>query len=149
MTYTERVAIDCIDTFENFLEDRGVRVPSSDEQMKAENVPEWNTARIYGDDYGELQERLADDIEHSTQRITECVFDLTLIFAEFIRESDIDSREMFLMIHDLALEFENHYLTWEFDGHLDAEDYMTAIEQFGERKLAELKEEYHEENNQR
>lgn len=129
MTYTERVAIDCIDTFENFLEDRGVRVPSSDEQMESANGLTGNTARIYGDDFGELQETLADDIGRSMKRVSECVFDLTLICADFIRESDIDSRAMFDAIHDWALEFEEQYS--------EDDDYMTEIEAFGQAKIAE------------
>jgi len=129
MTYTERVAIDCIDTFENFLEDRGVRVPSSDEQMEAENRLAGNSARIYGEDFGELQEALANDIGRPIKRIAECVFDLTLICADFIRKADIDSRAMFWEIHDWALEFEEQYD--------EDDDYMTEIEVFGNMKIAE------------
>ena len=129
MTYAERVAIDCIDTFENFLEDRGVRVPSSDEQMETENRLTGNSARIYGEDFGELQELLSDDINISMKRISECVFDLTLICADFIRKADIDSRAMFWEIHDWALEFEEQYN--------EDDDYMTEIEVFGNMKIAE------------
>lgn len=132
MTYTERVAIDCIDTFENFLEDRDVRIPSSDALMRDDNCSPGNSARIYGEDFGELQELLSNDISIATKRISECVFDLTLICADFIRKADIDSRALFWEIHNWALEFEEQYN--------DDDDYMTEIEVFGNMKLAELKE---------
>lgn len=133
MTYTERVAIDCINYFEDFLEAQDVRIPSSDAQMEREDCLHANSARIYGEDFADLQETLSYPISRDMKRISECVFDLTLMFAEFIRDTDLDSRAVFEMVHDLALEFENHYV--------DGDDYMTDIERFGERKLAELKEE--------
>ena len=51
----------CIDVFDDFLEDRGVRIPTSDEAMKeAGDDSEENCARIYGADYDEL----SDKFEH-------------------------------------------------------------------------------------
>lgn len=132
MTYTERVAIDCINYFEDFLEARDVRIPSSDALMERENCLHANSARIYGEDFGELQEMVAEPICRATKRIAECVYDLTLICSEFIRDTDIDSRMVFEAIHDWAEEFEDQYC--------EDDDYMTSIEAFGEHKLAELKE---------
>lgn len=68
----------------------------------------------------------------ATKRVSECVYDLTLICAEFIQSTDIDSRMIFESIYDWALEFECKYS--------EDDDYMTAIEDFGKRKLAELQE---------
>lgn len=132
MTYAERVAIDCINYFEDFLEARDVRIPSSDARMKEEGSFHLNSARIYGEDFGELQEMVADPIVRAMTRISECVYDLTLVCAEFIRGTDVDSRMVFDRIHDWAEEFESQYC--------EDDDYMTTIEEFGERKLAELKE---------
>lgn len=132
MTYIEMVANECIYYFEDFLEARDVRIPSSDAQMKELDCYIGNHARIYGDDFADLQELLGPPISEATKRVGECVYDLTLICADLIRETDIDSRMVFDAIYDWALEFEAVYS--------EDDDYMTSIEAFGERKLAELKE---------
>lgn len=49
-----------IDIFDDFLEERGVRIPSSDEEMEENGELEGNDARIYGTDYGFLQEKLEE-----------------------------------------------------------------------------------------
>lgn len=133
MTYSERVAIDVIDSFENFLEDRDVRIPSSDTLMKENDSFTGNSARIYGEDFAELQETIAVPITRATGRIAECVYDLTLMCADLIRDMSSygDSRSMFATIREWAEEFENQYC--------DDDDYMTEIEIFGEKKLANLK----------
>lgn len=132
MTYEERVAIDVIDGFEDFLEERDVRVPSSDALMKENDSYEGNSARIYGEDFGDLQEMIAPSIRRAVGRVAECVYDLTLICSDFIRDTDIDSRTIYAYIRDWAEEFELQYQ--------EDDDYMTEIELFGERKLAELQE---------
>ena len=51
----------CIDIFDDFLEDKGVRIPTSDEAMKEAGEdptdPDGNAARIYGADYDELSDK--------------------------------------------------------------------------------------------
>ena len=49
-----------IDIFEDFLEEKGIRIPSSDQEMlDAEDDPENNNARIYGEDYDKLSQKIA------------------------------------------------------------------------------------------
>lgn len=47
-----------IDLFDDFLEERGIRIPSSDKEMKAAGETEESAARIYGTDYDALSEHL-------------------------------------------------------------------------------------------
>ena len=59
---------DVIELFEDFLEEHGVRIPSSDKQRYEDSLvdpPDWeeNTAIIYGMDYGDLQFELLDLLE--------------------------------------------------------------------------------------
>lgn len=63
MTRSEQMAQDLIEVFEDFLRVRDIRIPSSDEAMKADNDFDGNDAIIYGDDYGELQKDIADTLE--------------------------------------------------------------------------------------
>lgn len=57
----------CIDVFDDFLEDRGVRIPTSDEAMREAGEdptdPEGNAARIYGADYDELSDKFEKLLE--------------------------------------------------------------------------------------
>ena len=47
--------------FEDFLEERGIEVPTSQEEKRRED-PDWehNDAVIYGLDFGEVMESVAD-----------------------------------------------------------------------------------------
>lgn len=47
-----------IEAFEDFLEERDIRIPTSDREMAEDNALEDNEARIYGTDYGDLQGRI-------------------------------------------------------------------------------------------
>ena len=47
-----------IDVFDDFLEDRDVHIPSSEEEKKEDAEWEENSARIYGTDYDEIAGRL-------------------------------------------------------------------------------------------
>lgn len=127
-----RGAIDIIEIFEDFLETRDVRILSSDEAMKEEGAFEGNSARIYGMDFADLEADIGSHIVWREKRISECVYDLTLICADFIRETDLDSRMVFQEIYGWAVEFEGAYS--------EDDDYLTEIEIFGARKIAELKE---------
>lgn len=83
-----------IDVFDDFLEERAVRIPSSDGEMR-ESGPGWknNTARIYGTDYGDLAEKVErilavkdpagekaeeDCIAHYRTRLREYFSDITV-----------------------------------------------------------------------
>lgn len=50
-----------VECFEDFLEERGIEVPTSQEEKRRED-PDWeeNDAVIYGMDFGELMESVAD-----------------------------------------------------------------------------------------
>ncbi len=51
----------CVDVFDDFLEARSVRIPSSNERMEADDVlDKENGARIYGTDYDELSRAFKD-----------------------------------------------------------------------------------------
>ncbi|MBQ7428396.1 hypothetical protein [Butyrivibrio sp.] len=57
----------CIDIFDDFLEERDVRIPTSDEAMKEDGDdtadPDGNAARIYGADYDELSDKFEELLE--------------------------------------------------------------------------------------
>lgn len=73
--------------------------------------------------------------KYETFRLAECVFDLTTIACMHkFNELDVDSREVLNKIYELASEFEN-----SFD---DTDDYYTAIEDFGIKKLGEYFKKY-------
>lgn len=59
---------DMIEVFENFLKDRDVRIPTSDQSMiedggYTEETLHENESRIYGMDYGDLQGSILDLFE--------------------------------------------------------------------------------------
>lgn len=47
-----------IEAFEDFLQARGIRIPSSDAEMEADGARDGNEALIYGSDFDELQETI-------------------------------------------------------------------------------------------
>lgn len=49
-----------IDVFDDFLEERDVRIPTSDAEMEENDELEENEARIYGSDYSELEENIKE-----------------------------------------------------------------------------------------
>ncbi len=51
-----------IDLFDDFLEERDLHVPTSDAEMKDNGDEEDNSARIYGSDYGELEEKIEETL---------------------------------------------------------------------------------------
>lgn len=53
-------AMEIIEVFEDFLKDRGIRIPSSDAEMEADGTLEGNEALIYGSDYAELEEAISN-----------------------------------------------------------------------------------------
>ena len=52
-----------IEIFEDFLEERGVEIPTSVQEMKENDDYEGNSARIYGTDFADLEERIADVLD--------------------------------------------------------------------------------------
>ena len=52
--------MEIIEVFEDFLKDRGIRIPSSDAEMEADGALEGNEALIYGSDYAELEEAVSN-----------------------------------------------------------------------------------------
>lgn len=60
---TVNLAFDLINAFEDFLEDREVRIPSSDDEMKDDGNYDGNNARIYGTDFFELRDVLVRILE--------------------------------------------------------------------------------------
>lgn len=53
-------AMEIIEVFEDFLKDRGIRIPTSDTEMEADGALEGNEALIYGSDYAELEEAVSN-----------------------------------------------------------------------------------------
>ena len=49
-----------IDVFDDLLEERGVRIPTSDAEMEENDELEGNEARLYGSDYSELEENIGE-----------------------------------------------------------------------------------------
>ncbi len=62
-----------IETFEDFLAERDVRIPTSDEEMLDDG--EDTSARIYGMDYGDLQLALLELFEtwKSKEKVTNVI----------------------------------------------------------------------------
>ena len=56
-------AMEIIEVFEDFLKDRGIRIPSSDAEMEADGALEGNDALIYGSDYAELEDAISKCLE--------------------------------------------------------------------------------------
>ena len=56
-------AMEIIEVFEDFLQARGIRIPTSDAEMEADGALEGNEALIYGSDYDELQETIERILE--------------------------------------------------------------------------------------
>lgn len=56
-------AMEIIEVFEDFLKDRGIRIPSSDAEMEADGALEGNEAIIYGSDYAELEDAISECLE--------------------------------------------------------------------------------------
>lgn len=50
--------LEIIEAFEDFLQARGIRIPTSDAEMEADGTIDGNEALIYGSDFGELQEAI-------------------------------------------------------------------------------------------
>ena len=55
--------MEIIEVFEDFLKDRGIRIPSSDAEMEADGALEGNEAIIYGSDYAELEDAISECLE--------------------------------------------------------------------------------------
>ena len=53
-----------IDVFDDLLEERGVRIPTSDAEMEENDELEGNEARIYGSDYSELEENIRELLDN-------------------------------------------------------------------------------------
>ena len=56
-------AMEIIGVFEDFLKDRGIRIPTSDAEMEADGALDGNEALIYGSDYAELEEAIDSCLE--------------------------------------------------------------------------------------
>lgn len=56
-------AMEIIEVFEDFLKDRGIRIPSSDAEMVVDDALEENEALIYGSDFDELSEAISKCLE--------------------------------------------------------------------------------------
>ena len=57
---TRRVTMEIIEVFEDFLTERGIRVPTSDKEMTDDDALDGNSAVIYGSDYGELEAAIVE-----------------------------------------------------------------------------------------
>lgn len=55
--------LEIIEVFEDFLRARGIRIPSSDAEMVADDALEGNEALIYGSDFDELEEAIERILE--------------------------------------------------------------------------------------
>lgn len=52
--------LEIIEVFEDFLKDRGIRIPTSDAEMEADDALEGNDVLIYGSDFCELEEAISN-----------------------------------------------------------------------------------------
>lgn len=57
------VSAEIIEVFEDFLQARGIRIPTSDAEMEDDGAREGNEALIYGSDFDELQEAIERILE--------------------------------------------------------------------------------------
>ena len=55
--------LEIIEVFEDFLQARGIRIPTSDVEMEAYMERDGNEALIYGSDFDELQEAIERILE--------------------------------------------------------------------------------------
>ena len=55
--------LEIIEVFEDFLEARGIRIPTSDAERAEYGADDGNEALIYGTDFGELQEAIERILE--------------------------------------------------------------------------------------
>lgn len=61
--YTEKVSINIMDVFEEFLEEHGITIPCEDEAEEKERKENECSARIYGSEYYELESRIQEFLE--------------------------------------------------------------------------------------
>lgn len=61
--YTEKVSINIMDVFEEFLEEHGITIPCEDETEEKERKEDECSARIYGSGYYELESRIQEILE--------------------------------------------------------------------------------------
>ena len=61
--------LEIIEVFEDFLKDRGIRIPTSDVEMEADDALEGNDVLIYGSDFCELEEAISSCLEKGGNRI--------------------------------------------------------------------------------
>lgn len=58
--YTEKVSINIMDVFEEFLEEHGITIPCEDEDEEKDRKEDECSARIYGSEYYELENRIQE-----------------------------------------------------------------------------------------
>lgn len=61
--YTEKVSINIMDVFEEFLEEHGITIPCEDEDEEKDRKEDECSARIYGSEYYELESRIQEFLE--------------------------------------------------------------------------------------
>lgn len=61
--YTEKVSINIMDVFEEFLEEHGITIPCEDEDEEKDRKEDECSARIYGSEYYELESRIQEILE--------------------------------------------------------------------------------------
>lgn len=61
--YTEKVSINIMDVFEEFLEEHGITIPCEDEDEEKDRKEDECSARIYGSEYYELENRIQEILE--------------------------------------------------------------------------------------
>lgn len=99
-----------IDIFDDALEEKDIRIPSSDKEMMENDEFEGNEARLYGMDYGWLQENLENAVREwpgtksNGDGLTLCVKEndvpklaslyLTDVFSRFLQEKEINPRKL-------------------------------------------------------
>ena len=60
--------LEIIEAFEDFLQARGIRIPTSDAEMEADRARKGNEALIYGSDFCELQEAIERILKQTESR---------------------------------------------------------------------------------
>ena len=56
-------SIAILETFDEFLNNRGISIPTSEQEKKENNEPELNSCVIYGMDYAELKDNVEEIIK--------------------------------------------------------------------------------------
>ncbi len=117
-----------IDVVNDFLDERDVRIPTSDRELKKDG--EWddnseNTARIYGSDYDELVEKFEKNLDYGLKNV---VRDRLFALGEWQQKYLIDEQDFYDEIFDIGPTKEQLVEAW---GKEPADGAMLFFEEHG------------------